>query len=300
MRTVNAFLREWLEAHTVGVRPLTARNYRSAVTNYIAPVIGEKELSDVTPGDIAAIVRDGQRRGLSAGTIRHTQVVLRMAFGAAVEWGYLTKNVAKHVDTVTVPTPPIKLTTVADARQVLQAMKGRTYEPVILLIASLGLRRGEACALRWDDVDLDRGTISIKRSVQRVTGRGLVVTEPKTAAGVRTLPLPAVAHGTLVRLRAATAVAEGYIFTGPNGGPLDSMCVYNDFQDALASAGLPAMGLHQLRHAYGTLLRSQGVSEKTLMELLGHTSIRMTTRYGAVVDDLKVKAAAQFDAALGG
>jgi integrase len=306
-QTVTQFLVEWMGVHQLSVRARTADNYRQHIRSYILPIIGDTYLNELTAGQVVAVATMQQHKGLSAGTIRLTQIILRQAFDDAVEWGLMIENVAKRVALPHVPDTVIKPTTATDAQQLLEAVEGTKYEPLYILMLSLGLRRGEVCALRWGDVDFSAGTLSISRSVQRVTGKGLVVSEPKTSASRRVLPLPRLAASVLGQLfdatiesRKAAPKSIDYIFPGKGKAPVDPQAVYMGLQSALNKAGIDPMGLHQLRHAFGTLLRSKGVSEKTLMELLGHTSIRMTVRYGAVVDELKTQAASHMNAALGG
>lgn len=305
--TVAQYMNEWMDLHAHSLRPRTAANYRQHIRSYIIPVIGTKKLGELRPNDVGQIMVLQHHKGLSAGTIRLTQIILRQALDQAVEYGELPVNVAKRVSMPRVPNTTIKATTATDAQALLNAVEGTKYEPIYILMLSLGLRRGEVCALQWGDIDFGAGTLTVSRAVQRITGNGLVVSEPKTAASRRVLPLPRLAANTLGQLYDAAfehkrvrPAATEYIFQGQAGKPVDPQAVYMGLQDALTSAGIDPIGLHQLRHAFGTLLRSKGVSEKTLMELLGHTSIRMTVRYGAVVDELKTQAAAHMDAALGG
>jgi integrase len=306
-QTVAQFLTEWHTLHALGLRPRTAANYGQHIRSYLIPVIGDRYLDALTPMDVMSVVTAQQKNNISPGTMRLTQIILRQALDSAVEWGLVSENVAKRVSVPHVPETVIKPTTATDAQKLLSAVEGTKYEPLYILMLSLGLRRGEVCALRWGDVDFSAGTLSISRSVQRVTGRGLVISEPKTTASRRVLPLPQLAARTLgdvfdatVEHRKVAPRSIDYIFPGKDRSPVDPHAVYMGLQTALEKAGIDPVGLHQLRHAFGTLLRSKGVSEKTLMELLGHTSIRMTVRYGAVVDELKTQAVVHMDTALGG
>lgn len=298
MKKVNEFLDEWMEVHQTAVRVRTAQNYASHIRNYINPVLGEKELNSVAPVDVARVVGYMQSKGIAASTIRLMQTILRKAFEDAVAWGYIDRNVTKATAKVHVPTKAVDAISMSDVHRILVALKGNKFEAVIRIMLAQGLRRGEACAIRWEDIDFEKRTIQISRQVTRVDGVGCVVQEPKTTASIRLLPMTTTTFDLLKGL--GTGKTEGYIFPGSKGLPVDPYRVYNAFNAALDKAGLPGMGLHQLRHAFGTILRAQGVGERTLMDLFGHTSIRMTARYGGVVDSLKVDAANFMDTALGG
>jgi integrase len=299
VKQVHEFMAEWIEVHKTSVRTRTAQNYLCHIRNYITPVIGDKQMSSVTPVDVAQVVVYMQNKGIAASTIRLMQTILRKAFEDAVAWGYIDRNVTKATAKVHVPSKSVDAIPMSDVQAILASLKGNKFEAVIRIMLAQGLRRGEACALRWEDVDFEQKTLRVVRQVVRVDGVGLVVQEPKTAASIRLLPTTKTTYDLLTGMWGQEKT-EGYIFPGAKGLPIDPHRVYNAFQDVLDSAGLPGMGLHQLRHAFGTILRAQGVGERTLMDLFGHTSIRMTSRYGGVVDSLKVDAANFMDTALGG
>lgn len=299
MVTVAEFMREWLAIHTPTVRVRTGQNYASHVRNYINPVIGDKLTNELTPLDVAAIGEYMMGRGIAVGTIRLTQTIMRKAFDYAVLRKYMGENVAKMVGQIHVPAQPPRLMTMDTLRELSDAIKGARFANVLRLALVQGFRRGEVCALRWSDIDFDQRTISIERQVTRVDGIGLVVQEPKTTTSMRVVPMTMVAFDILSDLYQYRSNSS-WVFPGTGDMPVDPHRVYIAFQAVLEANDLPRMGLHQLRHAFGTILRAQGVSERTLMDLFGHSSTRMTARYGRVVDELKIAAVSTMDAALGG
>ena len=300
--TVEQFLSEWLMVHTPTVRVRTAQNYASHVKNYINPVIGSKELSTVTPVDVVDIVSYMQNKNIAASTIRLMQTILRQAFDYAVARKYVSDNAAKAAGKIRVPSAPVSVVTMGTLRNISEAIKSARHSSILRLALVQGFRRGEVCALRWADIDFDNQTIRIERQVVRVDGVGLVVQEPKTVTSRRTVPMSTVAYDVLSEQYDQRTGETDWVFPGSveRDLPIDPMRVYNSFQTALDANGLPRMGLHQLRHAFGTILRAQGVSERTLMDLFGHTSTRMTARYGTVVDETKIAAVQTMDTALGG
>jgi integrase len=174
----------------------------------------------------------------------------------------------------------------------------------------LRTRRGELLGLLWEDVDLEGGVLTVRRSLQRVSGRTLLV-EPKTARSRRTLQLPAFvvaawrshrARQAAERLAAGQRWQEtGFVFTTVDGRPLDGMNVTHHFQRLLAKAGVRKCRFHDLRHSCATVLMAQGVPARVAMEILGHSQIGVTMNtYTHVLDELSRNAAGQMDAYLRG
>ena len=194
---------------------------------------------------------------------------------------------------------------------------------------ALGLRQGEALGLGWDVVNLDAGTLSVRRALQRHTaqhgcagtcgrtraadcpdriGGGLVLVEPKSRAGRRRIALPRPLVDSLrdhrkrqveQRLRAGTIWQEhGLVFCQPNGRPIDSRKDWAEWKELLAEAGVRDARLHDARHTAATLLLVQGVNARTVMDVMGWTEARMLSRYQHVVDELRRDAADRMGEAL--
>jgi hypothetical protein len=155
--------------------------------------------------------------------------------------------------------------------ELLDAAGSTRYAPLFELLVHTGLRRGEALALRWADVDLDRGMLRVRGTLARIDG-ALVVTEPKTAKSNRFVPISAPAEHLLQdvrgsqaaeRLRAGSAWHEtGFVFTTETGDPCDPRNALRAFKVAAARAGLPDAGLHTLRHSAASAMLSHGVPLK--------------------------------------
>ncbi|HSH79967.1 MAG TPA: site-specific integrase [Herpetosiphonaceae bacterium] len=158
-------------------------------------------------------------------------------------------------------------------------------EALYRVALSLGLRRGEALGLRWEDLDLERRTLRVAVSLGVVNGK-LVLGEPKTATSRRTLELPA-ALVTALRVHRARQLEErllagsrwqetGFVFTSSVGTPIHPGNLLKAFHALLNRAGLPRVRFHDLRHSYASLLAAQGISARVAMEMLGHSDIRVT------------------------
>lgn len=170
---------------------------------------------------------------------------------------------------------------------------------------ALGLRQGEALGLLWRDVDLEHGTLFVRRALQRQKGVGLVLVEPKSRAGRRTIPLPGALLGALRdhrgrqdEQRAAAAGGyedRGFVFTQVNGHPYGGRQDWEAWKRLLAAAGVRDVRLHDARHTAATLLLAQGVGVRVVMQLLGHSQISMTMHYTHAVPQLAREAAARMD-----
>jgi integrase len=170
----------------------------------------------------------------------------------------------------------------------------------------LGLRQGEALALRWEDVDLDRGLVHVRHTLRRGDRQ---IAEPKTERSRRTLLMPAevVSAVRAQRVRQARErLAAGkrwtdldYVFTTPTGRALDGVNVTHEFQRALERAGLPRQRFHDLRHAHATLLIEGGVELAVVSRALGHADLSTTADvYGAWTRDMAGRVASRMDEVL--
>ena len=177
------------------------------------------------------------------------------------------------------------------------------------MAVALGLRLGEALGLRWEDVDLEAGVLHVRQALQRLRGE-IAFVEPKSKRSRRSVALPEVVTAALkahrVRQLEERMVAgrrweeSGLVFRTCLGTALDSRNVTRAFHKLLVDAGLPRIRLHDLRHTAATLLLAQGVSPRTIMEILGHSQISLTMdTYSHVLPALLREAADLMDAVLG-
>jgi integrase len=234
-------------------------------------------------------------RSLSDSTIRSTYTVLRSALDGAVRDGLLARNPAAQVRRPGVERTEARHLDADDVTAVLRAAEKSRYHPALALIASTGLRKGEALALSWDAVDLDARVLRVAATIGRVGGR-LVITEPKTVRSRRTVPLnPAVVSmlrrhktsQTAERLRAANQWQDsGLVFTTELGVPVDPRNLLRVIEVAARTAKVDGVGVHTLRHSAAVAWLESGVHIKAVADLLGHSSIAITGDvYGHTSDD---------------
>jgi integrase len=284
---------------------------------YLVPRIGKIPLNQLTPQHVQDLQNSllktlrlpRNRVGvgyLSPATVLDTRRVLGKALGQAAKWGLIARNPVPLVDPPSVQRPETRPFDLVEARALLAALKGDRLEALYTVVLALGLRRGEALGLKWDDIDLEGGTIRIQRALYRADGR-LQLMDVKTPKSRRTIALPQFAVRALDEHRRRQAdecddaqdlwVETGLVFTTGTGTALEPRNVNRHFAGVLRSAGLPHQRFHDLRHACATLMLVQGQDLKVVQEVLGHSSIATTGNvYAHVLIGLKRQAAAGMDA----
>lgn len=309
--TVGAFLERWLtEALPArGLKATTVENYATIARTHLIPALGHRKLDSLTAADVQRLVNLKREAGLSPRTVQVLHGVLRRALTQAVRWGEARRNVAALVDRPRVPRREAEYLSPSQAQRLLDAARSDRLFAFYSVAMACGLRRGEALALRWSDVDLDAGTLRVSRTLSRVAGGGLVFTEPKTERSRRTVPLPAalVAELRAHRVRqAAERLAAGslwrdhvLVFPSLFGTPLEPRNALRSLQTVAGRAGLGHVKLHTLRHTAASLLLAQGVHPRVTMELLGHSGIDVTMNiYSHVMPQQQREAADRMEQAL--
>lgn len=301
-QTVEQYLTRWLEdSARQTVRPRTYECYALSVRR-LTPHLGKVRLSALTPAHVQKCYAALLDQGLSRRSVELDHAVLHRALKMAVQWNLMGRN---PTEAVAVPRPERKEMQVLTSEQVQQLFASTAEDRLHglwVLLATTGLRMGEATALRWEDVNFKNGRVTIQRAIQPQKGKGMVIVEPKTERSRRTVHL---AEGTVSALRQhrARQVAErlqagslwedqGLIFCSETGRPLSPSMVEKPFQRALVVAGLPRIRLHDLRHTAATLLLADGMHPKLVQEMLGHSTITLTLdTYSRVVPAMHMEAA---------
>lgn len=311
-QTVSEYVEEWLAAIAPTVRPSTHYSYSRNLRLHVVPRIGSAPLVAVDAGTLnqlyAALLADGRKDyaggGLAPRTVRYIHTILHRAFKDAVRWGRLARNPADAADPPKAgeASRPESVTwTAVQLRTFLEGARRSRHWTAYLVLATTGLRRGEALGLRWSDLDLDAGRASIRQTVIAVKHTAMLGT-PKTAKGRRTVKLD---KGTVAALRehrrrqAAERLLMGagwtdtdLVFCHVDGTMLHSERFTRGFSDAVRRLGLPAIRLHDLRHGWATLALQKGIHPKVVQERLGHANIGITLdTYSHVVAELHEEAA---------
>ena len=301
-QTTGAFLEAWAADVLPGtVKARTLQSYRDVLRSYVLPEVGSVPLAKLSPAHVQAMLRALEARGLSPRTQRYARAVLRRALHQAERWGDVTRNAAALADPPAQERSERPTLSLDQARHLLETVRGDRLEALYWVALSLGLRQGEALALRWADVDLETGRLTVAGTLSRVSGQGLVRTSPKTnRARVVVLSEPCAAALRAHRRRqledrlvAGSEWEEtGYVFTTETGRALDARNVTRRWHRAREQAGLPALHFHDLRHSAATLLLEQGVPITTISKQLGHASITITSDvYAHVTEGLQRESA---------
>jgi integrase len=291
--TVQTFLDWWLsEVVDRSLKPSTAVTYRHIVSGYIVPHIGKVTLLKLSPADVTKMLDALARQGLSTNTQRAARSVLRRALRRAQVEGLVQRNVAQLADGVRVVTKPGRTMTPDEARKFLDHVADDRLGAAFVVMLALGLRRGELLGLAWGDIDLDaeRPSLRVSRTLQRLPVEGLVVDTPKTKTSGRQITLPTFTAEALSRhreLQKADALAAGkewvalplgldLVFRTQFGTAIDPANFKTRTARLTAEAGLGRWTPHELRHSAASIMLAAGVPLKELSESLGHSSIRIT------------------------
>ena len=287
--TLGEFLHTWLfDIASTRVRPRTWQGYEQIVRLHLTPALGQVRLAKLSPPHVERMMKDGLAAGRSPRAVAHDRAVLRAALNAAMKWGLVGRNVAMLTDPPRVPEAEPHALSRADAQRILTAVEGDRLEALFTVALAVGLRQSEALGLRWSDIDLRTGRLSVGRALQRYD-RDFHLDEPKTKRSRRTVALPGPVVQSLrehrarqleERLRAGPAwVGERWgdlVFSNETGAPLHGTTVARRFKQLIAEAGLPPMRYQHLRHGAASLMAAQGVPPRVAMEVLGHSQISTT------------------------
>jgi integrase len=283
----------WLPAQqTRGLRPATLAQYRRVADAWVKPSLGGVKVAALTPAHVTQMVdrlrtqtSSMKRDGLSPRTAQLAVGTLKAACTWAVANGMIGRNPLAGVRRPSAKSKAMSAWSIEEARTFLRETSNDPLAVVWALALTRGLRRGELSGLRWSDVDLDAGSIAITRTRVVVDGRA-VDSEPKTAAGVRSVPLdPSLvallrsrrAQQAADKLAAGPAYSEdGYVATNELGEPLHPDVISDRFDKAVSAAGLRRIRLHDTRHTAASLMLASGVPVKVVQELLGHSSPTIT------------------------
>lgn len=315
--TVGDFLDRWLERDIEGhVAEGTRQFYADIVRLYIKPHVGRKTLAALSPDDVSAMQRK-LGATLSPRTVASARKVLRAALNEAVRKGMVGRNAAALAKAVKVDAPEGRTLTPDEAQLLLAAVDDHRLRAAFTVALAVGLRLGELLGLTWDDLDLDgeRPRLTVRRALKRHNQRGLVLEGTKTAGSRRTVLLPQFATDAL-RIHRKNQLIDR-IAAGPEweSSPLGADLVFrteagtaidpDNFRRLTYSiterAGIGRWSPHELRHSCASLLIAQGVPLKSISDLLGHSSIRITSDvYGHLLEPARAEVADAMQRALGG
>ncbi len=305
------FLQQWLRDYASAKAPKTAYGYGLLIRCHVVPHLGTVRLDKLTPAHLvhwlATLREKPVQRGegtLSASTIHDTYRVLKTALNTAVRWGLLGHNPIDRIDAPSVPRKEMKTFDVQQAQAFLEAaaVEGTKWQAFFTLALTTGLRLGELKGLRWQDLDLDSGTVRVQQAIARVNKVGVVRRQPKTAGSRR----PVAIGQDVVSLLRQHRIEQNQerlsmgplwkdndlVFASQVGTPVESKKLHEAFTRICKRAGVPRIRPYDLRHTSASLLLAAGVHPKIVAERLGHANVNLTlSTYSHVLPGLQQDAA---------
>ena len=342
---------QWMETWLTTIAPRRIRRstlettYVPKVRNRIIPGLGKHRLDRLTPEHIERFYTRLETEGLAPATVLQIHRILSRALKVAMQRGYVARNIATLVDPPSASHDEIEPLTFDEALRIIRLAASRRNGTRWSIALALGLRQGEALGLRWQYVDLDAGTLTVRWQLQRLpwrhgcsdphacgkdrhrddcppgctrharvcpqrTGGGLRLTELKSEKSRRTIALPLQLVAALKthraiqvheRMIAGSAWRDGdFVWCQPNGRPIGAHADWDEWNALLKAAAIRRVRVHDARHTAATLLLAQGVDQRVVMEILGHSQISMTSRYAHVLPHVMVDAAQRIGQALWG
>ncbi|EFV12497.1 site-specific integrase [Segniliparus rugosus] len=318
--TVAAYLRDWIDAkEAAGLRAKTVKGYRQHIDTHLVPHLGHIKLRDLRATHIEKMLREiakppkqpapnekiatGKHRKLkplSASSIRRVHATLSSALGAAKRKRLISFNAAADSDRPAATRPKVRPWEPHDLGLFLDHAASERFGPMYEVAALTGLRRGELCGMRWDDLDFERSVFVVRQQLVVVSSAGIACpycqgqhkqfrfSTPKTASGeARIVDLDAATVGVLMAQRLAQDaereewgdlyVDHGLVFAREDGNPTPPDDVTERFNKLTDDLGLRRIRLHDLRHGQASLMLAAGVEMAVVSKRLGHSRHAFTS-----------------------
>jgi integrase len=282
----------WLKNSENKVKESSCARYRRLVFQHILPRLGTYTLGKITTTLVEEFISelltrgrvDGQG-GLSSKMVSDIWIVLKSIFNYAKDSGYpIIRNMKRvKIKRESKPTPCID----KESQEILTAHLFKKLDRSkfgVLLSLYMGIRIGELCALRCEDIDLKGGIMKIRRTIQRIQNvkpddrkTKVIITEPKSSASNRDIPIPEVLIGLF---EIFMAEPNAFFMTGLPSKHMDARTMQNRFKQYLRDAGLEDIHFHAIRHTFATRCAELGFEIKSLSEVMGHSDVKITlSRY---------------------
>ncbi|HHV62395.1 MAG TPA: site-specific integrase [Firmicutes bacterium] len=312
--TVRQFLEQWLTTHKPNVAPTTWTWYQLVCQKHIIPHLGDIPLQKLTPLAIQEFYiqkletgrLDGKGKTLSSNSVKHIHRILHKALETAVKLQIINRNPCDSVEPPKVVKKEARYWTPEEAAKFLEAIKDDRLYALFYLALGTGLRRGELLGLRWEDIDLAKGCLTVRQELVRAQ-RGTLFKEPKTESSKATIALSRSVIDVLKQHKVRQAKERlmmgdqyhdnGLVFTKFDGSPLEPTCISGRyFRKLIKKAGVRQINFHGLRHTHGTVLGAAGVPLKSVSKRLRHSSVAITGDiYSHVFDEMDREVAETFD-----
>src|SRR5262249_43873541 len=304
---LDRFQTDWVVNH---VSPHSRERY-GYVLNHVRQHLGTRLLQKLRPTDLAGFYATLAREGLAPRTIRLIHTVLHRALGQAKIWGVIRDNPADLAKPPKMPDQETPMLQPDQAAALLERLRGNPLYLLVSLALGTGMRRNEMLGLRWQDVDLDAGRLTIEQALEETRARGIRIKGPKTKHGLRTIALPAHLVTELrqhwreqqeqrLAIGLGKAPDSASVFVTTDGGHVSPNALSKSWPRIMAAIGMPGVRLHRLRHTHASMLIASGMDILTISRRLGHSSPTITLGvYGHLIHGTDDRAAQIMEAAFG-
>lgn len=276
----NTLAELWLEDKENTVKKGTIVAYRTKLKNHIIPYFADLFISKVTNTILSTFIAAKRAEGLSDKYISDMMIIIK-SINIWAEENYSVKNNIKSFKNIRQTPKEPKLLSKDEQAKLYEYLSKKTDVTSISLLTEMytGLRIGELCALRWEDIDFENDVIRVNKSIQRLpdstTGKTkVVITSTKTSTSDRIIPISTYLKN---KLKGAKKADNCYILSGREK-IIEPRTLTNRFKALLSAAGVSDIKFHSLRHGFATQCIQKNVDIKTVSELLGHSSMNITMK----------------------
>jgi integrase len=298
--TVSQWAAEWMERERANWTLETYRKYEQVMRLHILPVIGKMKILDVRTPHIQSLI-DKKLNTLAPKTINSIRGAVHRLFECALAAQAIMNNPVHSVTTPRLKRVKVKTADKAELSQLMAAVNGTDIEMIVRIAIFAGLRRGELCGLKWDDLNISTGTLTVQRSITQV--RGIVEEKPTKTDAPRQIKLSDSLLTALkayrLKLQKSSKLSE-WMCVKLKGGRHTPYSLGRSFHRVAVKAGMK-LTLHSLRHTQATMLINAGVPVKVVSERLGHSTTTITQNlYTHVLPHMQDQAASVLETELDG
>jgi integrase len=296
--TVGELLDRWFNDVAIPrLRESTIQTHETIIRVHLKPAFGNILLSQISPLNLTSLYSEKLKSGLSKRTVKYMHTVMHQALGQALKWGLVARNVSDSVDAPTPDKKKVRPLTKGQVAKLLEVLENDRLYPLYVVYLGCGFRRGEALALTKDCIDWESNLIHIRKTIQSIRGKGLVIGEPKSEASRRPVAMPTFVRNALIDHLSNRAIESEFVFCTSKGTPFTPRNIIRHFKRVLKKAGLPEeTRIHDLRHTFVSFLLAKKQPPKDVQVIVGHADFSTTMSvYAHMMEGAQQEAAKKMD-----